>query len=70
MISYAQLSNLEPLSKLTNLQVINLHDCQISDLEPIKKLLNLETLDLRDCNIVDEQVEDLQKALPELEIVR
>ncbi len=69
-ISYTQVSNLGPLSKLTNLQVLNFHDCQISDLEPIKKLLNLKMLYLEGCNITEEQIEDLQKALPDLEIVK
>ena len=43
---------------------------EISDLEPIKELGSLQWLDLSDTQVADEDVEELQKALPELEIVR
>ena len=43
----------------------------VSDLEPIKKLPYLQTLTLYNSkNITNEQVEDLQKALPNLKIER
>lgn len=70
-ISYTQVTNFKPLSNLTNLQTIYFDNCLISDLEPIKKLINLKQLYLKSCNnITAEQIEDLQKALPGLEIVR
>ncbi|MBN1973472.1 MAG: leucine-rich repeat domain-containing protein [Sedimentisphaerales bacterium] len=63
--------NAEILKNLTNLKELNLFRTNISDLEPLKALTNLQTLDIKDCkNITDEQVEDLQKALPNLKIIR
>ena len=51
--------------------IADLDDTQVIDLEPIRNLINLKQLFLRNCkNITDEQVEDLQKALPNLEIKR
>ena len=56
---------------MTNLEILDLQVTLISDLEPLKKLTNLKTLYIKDCpNIIDEQVEDLQKALPNLQIDR
>ena len=66
-----QVSNLEPLQGLINLQSLNLSETQIYKLKPLYSLKNLKTLNIRDCkNIMDEQVEDLQKALPDLTIYR
>jgi Leucine-rich repeat (LRR) protein len=70
-LSKTMVSDLEPTKNLTNLQELYLHETNISNLEPIKNLKNLKILDIRNCiNITDEQVEDLQKALPELKIYR
>ena len=67
----SQVSDLEPLKGLTNLQNLYLSLTQVSDLEPIKGLKNLVELWLEHCNnITDQQVEDLQKALPKLTISR
>jgi hypothetical protein len=64
-----QVSDLEPIKDLKNLQELSLISTQVSDLEPIKNLTNLITLWLINCeNITDEQVKDLKKALPELEV--
>ena len=64
------IKNLDPLSKLTNLKMLDISDTLISDMEPLKKLTNLEQLLMMGCkNITDKQVEDLQKALPNLKIV-
>ena len=66
-----QISNIEPLKKITNLQTLNLSNTQINELKPLYGLKNLNTLNIRDCkNITDKQVEDLQKALPNLTIDR
>ena len=66
-----QIFSLEPLKGLTNLKTLTLTDTQVSDLEPLKKLTNLQYINLRNCvNITNEQVEDLQKALPNLKIER
>lgn len=65
------ISTLEPLKNLNNLRILNLHDNLMSDLEPLKEIKSLRRLDIRNCpNITDQQVLDLQKALPDLEIIR
>ena len=63
--------NAKVLKKLTNLKELNLSSSNISDLEPLKTLINLQTLNITNCkNINNEQVEDLQKVLPNLMIIR
>ncbi len=70
-LSGTAISNLEPIKGLINLMDLNISKTMISNLEPIKNLKNLQRLYLRDClNITDQQVEDLQKALPNLKIYR
>ena len=65
------ISNFEPLKNLINLKELRLNDTGISNLEPLKELKNLEKLNISRCpNITDQQVEDLQKAMPQLEIQR
>ena len=50
-----------------NLKVLELNHTQISDIEPLKELKKLKTITVANCpNISDEQVKDLQKALPYL----
>lgn len=67
----SKVSSLEPLKGLINLQELDIKATKISDLKPIKGLTNLKILNIQGCkNITDEQVEDLQKALPELRITR
>ncbi len=62
-------TNLEPFKGLTNLQILDVENNQVFDLEPLKKLKNLKYLDLSYCpNITEEQIEELQMALPNLEI--
>ena len=64
-------SDLNFLTGLDNLNKLNLSNTQVSDLEPLKKLKNLSLLYIVDCpNITDEQIEDLQKTLPNLSIRR
>jgi Leucine-rich repeat (LRR) protein len=68
-INYTQVSNLEPIKGLINLERLQIADTPINNLEPLKSLKKLKSLYLPDCNnITDEQIEDLQKALPELEV--
>ncbi len=66
------ISDLEPLRGLTNLISLDLsYSDQISDLEPIKTLISLQELRIQNnIKITNEQVEDLQKALPKCEITR
>lgn len=70
-IDNTMISDIEPLKGLTKLTVLLLNDTPVSNLKPLKGLTNLESLDLSNCkNITEEQVEDLQKALPNLKISR
>ena len=64
-------SNIEPLKKLTNLQELIIDGSEVSDLRALMGLKNLKRLHIGDCkNITDQQVEELQKALPNLKIQR
>lgn len=70
-IKYSPFQNISPLSNLNNLKELNLKGTNISNLKPIKKLIKLQELNIQNCkNITDKQVEDLQKALPNLKISR
>ncbi len=70
-INQTSVFNFEPLRRLASLQTLSIESSQISDLRPLKGLKNLQYLHISDCNnIIDEQVEELQKALPELTIYR
>ena len=70
-LSASQVSDLKSIRRLTNLGNLNLFGTQVSDLKPLKGLKNLKSLYIRDCkNIKDEQVQELQKALPNLKITR
>ena len=64
-------NNIETLKELTNLNRLLLDNISISDIEPLKNLTNLRNLSILRCdNITDKQVEELQKALPNLKIER
>jgi Leucine-rich repeat (LRR) protein len=66
-----KISNFDPVRHLINLKELRLNDTAISNLESLKGLKNLETLNISRCpNITDREVEDLQKALPNLKIER
>ncbi len=68
-LSETKISNLEPLANMINLEILDLQVTLVSDLEPLKILTNLKSLYIKDCvNITDKQKEDLQKALPQLQI--
>ena len=65
------IKNIKPLSKLINLKELNLNNTSVFDLKPLKELQNLKILSIKGCeNIKDEQVDELQKALPNLKINR
>jgi hypothetical protein len=65
------IKNIEPLSNLINLRNLDISNTYVIDLKPIKELTNLQQLSIRNCpKIIDRQVEDLQKALPNLKIYR
>ncbi len=65
------LSDLEPLSKLTHLEELDLsHNSMISDLAPITGLRALVELNLRGTDWPSPQLEKLQATLPQLKILR
>jgi len=71
ILNNTEVSNFEPLKRLKGLRRLDILHSSICDLEPLKALTELESLSLRYSeNITNEQVEDLQKALPNLRIER
>ena len=69
-LSDVKVSDLGSLKGLVNLETLIIEELPISDIEPIKNLPNLHNLWIYNCNITNEQVEDLQKTLPNLKINR
>jgi len=68
-LSGTLVTDLRPLGKLKNLRELVLMQTSVSNIKPLKGLTNLKLLYLNDSpNITKEQIEDLQKALPELKI--
>jgi len=68
-IMRTKVNNLEPVRNLINLQTFYAYETKISNLEPLKGLTNMRRLYISGSNnISNQQVEDLQKALPNLEI--
>ena len=65
-----QVSDLEPIKGLSSLEWLYIRGTQVRNLEPIKGLSSLQEFDLRDTQVSDEQVEELQKALSKLTIIR
>ena len=63
-------SDIESIKGLTNLKMLNLVGTPITSLKSIKSLKNLQSLNIISCkNITNDQVEDLQNALPNLKII-
>ena len=63
--------SIEPLRNSVNLQELIINGSDISDLRPLMGLKKLKILNIKSCkNINNEQVEDLQKVLPDLRIQR
>lgn len=52
-LSFYQITDVSPLSQLTNLEVLGLSYNQITDISPLSELTNLSVLDLRDNQITD-----------------
>jgi Leucine-rich repeat (LRR) protein len=70
-VTNTKISNLEPLMGLMHLKELQISNTQVSNLKPLNGLKNLQKLELRKCqNVTNEQVEELQKALPKLKIIR
>lgn len=60
--------DIEPLRNLTKLEEIRMYDVDANNLDALFNLKNLKVLWLLNVPTSDKQVEQLQKALPELEI--
>ena len=56
--------------ELRNIQVLELNNTNVTDLQPLKALTNLSELHLYGTQVSDEQVKEVQKALPEIGIFR
>ncbi len=69
-LSDSEISDLEQIKGLSSLQKLVLSNTQVSNLEPIKGLSGLQKIVLNETKIADEQVKELRKALPKVEIDR
>ncbi|MBN2589849.1 MAG: hypothetical protein JXA96_08295 [Sedimentisphaerales bacterium] len=71
-LEYSSPKNLKPISNLTNLKILKIrYNYSLSNLDSLKEMANLKKLYIQDCpEITDQEIEDLQKALPNLEIIR
>jgi len=68
-LSGTGITDIEPLSDLNNLGELRLEETLVSNLEPLKELKKLKRLSIAGCKyITDEQVQNLQEALPETKI--
>lgn len=63
-----QIINISPLEKLVNLKWLYLGRNQITDISPLKNLANLEKLNLSNNPISEQQIKELQEALPNCKI--
>jgi Leucine-rich repeat (LRR) protein len=68
-IHNASVSDLNPLKELKNLETLTLRNTPVTNLEPLKTLTSLKSVDIISCNIEKKQIDDLQKALPDLWIL-
>ena len=65
-----KLTSVKGLEKLTQLKYLFLHDNQLTDVKGLEKLTKLRVLNLEDnLNLTKAQIDQLQKALPNCEIV-
>ena len=65
-----KVSDLTPLAGMKNLEEIWLNDTQVSDLSLLAGLENLRRLSIEGTNVTEEQIEQLQLALPNCKISR
>jgi Leucine-rich repeat (LRR) protein len=68
-LSSTPINDLEPLSGLLKLQKLNLSDTRISNIMPLSELTNLHELVLKGTNVSNEQIKELKKVLPELNVL-
>lgn len=63
-LSGNNISNIQPLTQLTNLRTLYLDNNPITDLTPLCSLTNLTSLSIKGISITESQLETLSKALP------
>lgn len=68
-LSFNQLSNLSPLSALTGLERLNLYGNPLNGIHVLKSMDSLRWLNVGSCGLTDDQIFELQFALPNCEIV-
>ena len=63
------MSDIGTLSGLVNLETLNFSGTKIKDISPLKNLTKLKKLTIiNNSDITNEQIEELQKAMPNLKI--
>ena len=67
---YTQISDIKALEGLTNISELELWGTKIRDISPLKNLKKLQQIGLYNINTSEEQIAELQKALPDLKIDR
>ena len=65
-----QVADVTPLAELKKLEGLDLSGTQVADVTPLAELKNLNVLYLVNTQVTDEQVNDLQQALPDCTIIR
>ena len=68
-LDHTHVSDVSALAELTKLEVLNLIFTKVSDVSALVGLTNLRLLNLYGTKVPAEQVEELQKALPQLKII-
>jgi len=69
-ISNTSVSNIESIGNLINLEKLDISHTNINDLKSLYKLANLQEVIVLGLKVSDEQIAELQQALPELRIVK
>ncbi|MBN1973421.1 MAG: hypothetical protein JW787_07260 [Sedimentisphaerales bacterium] len=64
----ADITDISPLTNLKNLQELDLRSTKVNGVNTLIKLTKLKTLNLRNVPLSEEQIDELQKALPNLKI--
>lgn len=67
-VAISNVTDLTPLAKLKKLEILDISNTQVLDLTPLTKLKNLEEIDISNTQVTDEQIQQLQKALPDCRI--
>jgi Leucine-rich repeat (LRR) protein len=64
----SEVRDLSPLAGLTSLDCLSLNNTSVSDLAPLAKVPNLRKIWVRNTGVTKDQVDALQKALPNCKI--